>query len=448
MRIALLAVALTSCALPRYEARVVLVMSIDSLRADRVGAYGSPLSTTPRIDRLAAESQRFEVAYAPAPFTLASMAALWTSRYPEEIGVVANRDRVGEEVELFAATLTAAGFATAAVVSNPALARSSGLQRGFDRYDDRMTERERNRKIHERTADATAAAALEALDALLATGRESILLWVHLQDPHGPYTPPPMMRDRFLAAERAVPGGMIPLPEHPRIRGFGAIPRYQLLPESREPAYYRASYDGEIAHADAAIGDILDGLVARDIDGRAIIVLLADHGESLGENDYWFAHGEHLSEAELRVPLLFRVPGRAPATRSDTASLLDVVPTLARVLGVPPPARARGRDLFAEGAERIVPQLLLASLGESSVARVGLLADGLKYVNNAGGAEELVAPRPRGGAAVVGDAAARERMRTRLEAARAEILAGAPPPQQREMTAAEEHRLRALGYVE
>lgn len=456
MRIALLsllccALALTVCTPARNDVRikrVVVVVSIDSLRADRVGVYGSSVATTPRIDRLAAESERFEIAYAPAPFTLASMASLWTSRYPEEIGVTANRDRVGAEVELFPAALRAAGFATAAVVSNPVLATTSGLQRGFDRYDDRMEERERNRDIFERRADATTRAALEALDELLGAGRDSVFLWVHFQDPHGPYTPPPALRERFLGEERSVPGARDPLPERTRIRGFGAIPRYQLLPESREPAYYRASYDGEVAYVDAAIGDLLDGLTTRDLDANTIVVLLSDHGESLGENDYWFGHGEHLSEAELRVPLLFRVPGRAPAVRSDTASLLDVVPTLAAALGVPQPMGTRGRDLLAADAGRTAPPLLLSSGGESTVPRVGLVADGIKYVQTQDGGEELVAPRARGNAVAVGDDATRLEMRDRLETARADLLENGVAPQRREIGAEEERRLRALGYVE
>ena len=117
-------------------------------------------------------------------------------------------------------------------------------------------------------------------------------------------------------------------------RGMGAIPRYQFLPGEREVAFYRAGYDGEVRGVDAAIGGLLAALRQAALLEQTVVVLAADHGEGLGENDYWFSHGEYLSDALVRIPLLIRVPGRPGGRRSDVASLLDVMPTVASLLGV------------------------------------------------------------------------------------------------------------------
>src|SRR5262245_1664861 len=308
--------------------RLFLLVSVDTLRADRLGAYGSDRGLTPRIDALARESELFRAAYAPASHTLPSVAALWTGRLPQEIGVVDNLSRLAPGVPTLAAELAERGFSTGAVVSNWVLRRSSGLDAGFSVYDDELPRREAARAVPERIASETTDAALRLVGRCAAEPAVRCLVWVHYQDPHGPYTPPAGGREARLARERAEPDGGRLLPILPGPFGTGGIPSYQALGGVREVAFYRAGYDAEIAYLDAEVGRLLDSVRERGLWERAVVVLLADHGESLGENDYWFGHGEDLTEALVRVPLLLRVPGRAPGERPDVVSLVDLRPTL------------------------------------------------------------------------------------------------------------------------
>ncbi len=297
----------------------VLLVTVDTLRADHLGAYGSRLGLTPRLDALASESVVFERAYAPSSYTLPSMVALLTGRWPEEAGVDYNTHRLGD-VETLAERLHASGWRTGAVVSNYVLGPRSGLQRGFEHYDVELDARERVRGLLERTARGTTDAALSMLDRLLEAPRRPVFLWIHYQDPHGPYTPPPGFRERQLPAARREPGGRRRLPVAGE-DGFGGIPPYQLLPGGRgEVGFYRAGYRGEIAHVDEQIGRLLDGVAARVGRGGVSLVFAADHGEALGESDLWFAHGERLIEPLVRVPLWVRFaggarPARAPISR-------------------------------------------------------------------------------------------------------------------------------------
>src|SRR5262245_4285897 len=358
---------------------LLLLISVDTLRADHLGAHGSALGATPNLDRLAAESIVFSAGYAPAAHTLPSLSSLMTGRYPEEIGVRNNECAVAASVPTLAAELRQAGWRTQAVVSNWVLRRSSGLDAGFEGYDATFPQLEATRPMPERVAADTTNAALRALETCRAEKGARCFLWVHYQDPHGPYQPPEDQRQRFLERERAAPDGTRLLPVLDDFSGIGGIPNYQALQDQREVAFYRAGYDGEVAYLDREIGRLLAGLGA-DAE-RTIIVFSADHGESLGEQDLWFAHGEHLTEAQVRVPIWLRIPGRSPQRRDDIASLLDLHETLRRLAtGAAPAAGARGRDLLAEGAADSPSSVYLATLGGSKERRYGWIEGGYKFV--------------------------------------------------------------------
>jgi arylsulfatase len=359
--------------------RLVLLISVDTLRADRVGAFGSDRGLTPNLDELAAEGVRFVSTYAPTAFTLPSVTTLLTGRYPRETGVVRNDCVVPADVPSLSSVLASQGFRTGAVVSNYVLRRITGLDQPFDEYDDEYTASEVNRDVLERPAADTTDAALVMLDGLRRRGGD-VFLWVHYQDPHGPYTPPEELRDRAYLTEKERPGGSLRLPIGPGNGGQGRIPKYQAVEGRRDVAFYMAGYDGEVAHLDAEVGRLLDGLAERELLEDAVIAFTADHGEALGEQDYWFAHGELLSDDLLRVPLVLRVPGRAPTERTDAAGLVDVLPTLLGVLDVPAPRELRGRDLLAPGAETEDSTLFLATLGGGTTPRFGLVQDGHRFV--------------------------------------------------------------------
>jgi choline-sulfatase len=359
--------------------RLIVLITVDTLRADHVGAYGAT-GLTPNLDRLAAESAVFDHAYAPASFTLPSVASLMTSRYAEELGIRRNQSAL-PHVATLASWLSNRGFATGAVVSSFVLRRDSGMAAGFSRYDDSMQQHWPTRPhAPERVSIDTARAALSLLDALRETEGAPIFLWVHFQDPHGPYTPPPGYRQRFIKEETARGDGRRELPVSGSPTGEGAIPSYQFVEGRQDPAFYRAGYKGEVQYMDEGIGHFLDGLKVRGLIDQATLIFTADHGESLGEGDYWFAHGQRLHQPLVRVPLFLRVPHRPPCRRADIASLLDVFPTIANLLDGRPPENARGRDLLGRGAERQSSVVYESTLSETHPKRRGLVADGYQLL--------------------------------------------------------------------
>jgi arylsulfatase len=429
--------------------RALLLVTVDTLRADRLGAYGSERGLSPRIDALARKSLVFDAAYAPSPYTFPSIAGLLTGRYPNELGIRSNRSAIPADAPTLAGVLREAGWRTGAVVSNFVLRNKTGLARHFDFYDDTMLQAETVRAWPERIGRDTTNAAIRVQEKLEGSGKPWFL-WVHYQDPHGPYTPPAGFRERYLDAERAAKDGGRRLHGHPDRFGKGVIPEYQILDDQREVAWYRAGYDGEIAYLDAELGRLLDTLGGQGRLTDAAVVFAADHGEALGEHDYWFAHGHQLTDELVRVPLLLRVPGRPPGRRSDVVSLVDVVPTLSRLLlGIAPPADGPGRDLFAPDAsvENSVPYM--ATFGGGPEPQIGLVEDGYKLILSwrdgiwsaqlyRSGNEELdlSTPAPQ----VV------RRLRARLVSLRQRYDRGVEERRQ-EFSEEEKAMLRALGYL-
>jgi len=434
--------------------RLALLVTVDTLRADRLSAYGSRRGLDPHLDRLARESAVFASAWAPTSFTRPSVAALLTGRHPVELGVHTNSSPLPSGVSTLATTLRESGWRTGAVVSNWILREASGLARGFEVYDDRYPQAEAARGIPERIAPATTRAALSLLDRLLADPRGGVFLWVHYQDPHGPYTPPPSLRRRFLERERAEPDGGRVLPASPDNGAHGAIPRYQLLDEARAVAFYRAGYDAEVAFVDRWIGRLLEGIRKRGLYGDAVVVFAADHGESLGEGDFWFAHGELLSDVLVRVPVFVRAPGLAAGLRrTEVVSLRDLHATLLALAGEPGEGAGRGRDLFASGTPEDSSEVYLSSLGSGETPRIGLVADGHKAVWRLedGGWRRSPARRvgdPGGGKARPPDPESARALEAGLRerAARAGRLPpeAEPPP----LGEAERRGLEALGYLD
>ncbi len=371
-----------ACGEVEPASRLMLLVSVDTLRADHLGNDAreeGEASATPTLDALAADSQVFASAYAPSSFTLPSVSSMLTGLHPELLGIRHNEAIVPSATATLAVLLREHGYRTGAVVSNFVLRRAAGLDRGFEIYDDTFPEREQNRPVPERVARDTTDAALDVLDRLT-SGAAPIFLWVHYQDPHGPYTPPPGFRERFLARERAAEGGARVLERAKDFRGIGGIPDYQVIGDARDVGFYRAGYRGEIAYLDGEVGRLLAGVRTRGLFDHATIAFAADHGESLGEEDLWFAHGERLSESLIRVPLWFRIPGRAGSLRTDVASLLDLAPTLLVRAGVPPERLPPGRDLLAEAGEDASSRVFLALLEHATVPRMGLIADDWKLL--------------------------------------------------------------------
>jgi len=442
-------VGLLSLACGRDERPFVLLITVDTLRADRLGAYGSPLGLTPHLDALAERSEVFDAAYAPASYTFPSVAALLSGRYPEEIGALANRSMLQARISTLAEVLSLYDWRTGAVVSNYVLRRGTGIEAGFEKYDDRVPELETKRTALKRSAADATDAALALLDRLAEAQGAGRFLWIHYQDPHGPYVPPDGRRERYLEREREAPDGRRRLPAHPECSKLDCIPAYQYFQGEHEAAFYRAGYDGEVSQLDEQIGRLFAGVEERGFLDNAVIVFTADHGESLGEDDYWFQHGEYVSDPLVRVPLMLRVPGRPPARRGDLCSLVDVFPTLLRLAGPSPPEGYRGRDLLAPGAESVASPVYSSNLGSAPILRYGLTHDGHRLLvahHEAGVEERLYAVGDESRELGAADPERLGRMRAELASFR-KSLRGGLDERSKPLSPEERERLRGLGYL-
>ncbi len=369
---ALTLLALGACGDPTPAAppRRVILITCDTLRADRLGFAGYVRRVSPNLDALAAESVVFENAWSAAPLTGPALSSLLCGRFPDEIGAgPTNREIIPEEVVTIAEVVRDAGIATAAFVSNGVLRRPPpadgyvGLQQGFDVYDDEMNAKERNRNLLERTADACTDSVLRWLadqgDA------DPFFLWVHYQDPHGPYTPP---LEHLTRLERP-PITEDRLPRSTTNSGRGAIPKYQYIAGLETPQPYEDRYDAEIRFFDAEVGRLIDELRRRDMLDDSLLVFTSDHGEFLGEHDYWFCHGETVFRELVHVPFFVRFPRATSSSTKpplggarrvqDLVGHIDVWPTIVEAFGLDAP-KSRGTSLFATQLPtgRVLPQFL------------------------------------------------------------------------------------------
>ena len=328
----------------------VLLVTIDTLRADALGSYGGP-AATPNLDRLAAAGARFEFAHAHAVVTLPSHASILTGLYPFEHGLHDNAGyRLPDDRPTLAAMLRARGFATGAFVAAFPLDSQFGLDAGFDVYDDRFGHAEgpSDFTIAERPAEAVVAAAR----AWIESQRGLWFAWVHLFDPHAAYRPPPPFAARYAGSP----------------------------------------YHGEVAYADHALGPLL-AAAAEDGGRPTFVVVTADHGEALGEHGER-THGLFAYEATLRVPLIFAQLGRAAAGRSgdgvvaaEPARHVDIVPSVLDALSLPAPPALPGRSLLdpapagAENEPLSYFEALSASLNRGWAPLRGVLAGRDKYID-------------------------------------------------------------------
>jgi arylsulfatase A-like enzyme len=309
----------------------IVLVSIDTLRADHVGCYGYHRDTTPNMDRLARKGHRFDRAFTPMPTTFPSHAAMLTSLYPTQLGVRRNGDHLPDQALSLTQILRSKGYETAAFVSSSPMNGRYGLSRGFDRYDD-------TGEVPKRRGEDTVAAALTWLGQ---KRNGPFFLFVHLVDPHTPYHAPQAFRRRFDAPDEAMPPAY----------GFVANPSIFTLEKIN--ACIRA-YDAEIGHADAALGTLVGDLDKRGLGDSTVTIVVADHGESMGELlkrfGFAFDHGKFLYAHEIRVPLIVSLPPRlsAPAevVHDLPVSLLDLMPTVLDLLGIDAPKRTAGRSLL------------------------------------------------------------------------------------------------------
>ncbi len=413
----------------------ILLVTIDTLRADHVGAYGSAGALTPTFDALAKDGLRFDRTYAHVPLTLPSHASLLTAAYPSRNGVHDNGTfRLSEDWPTAATALKAGGYRTGAFVGAFVLDARFGLNRGFDVYDDRMLGSGSDLEVVQRSAEQVLAPAYDwitgaapdtrnpavsAKDAAPGTTHTAPwFAWIHLYDPHEPYTPPEPYRSRYAA----------------------------------EP------YDGEIAYADASLGAFVARLRSAGALANTLIVVTSDHGESLGEHGER-THGLFAYDVTLRVPLVFSVEPAGQAPRpirqgafNDTMRLVDIVPTMLDLVGAAPMPQADGRSVrpFISGERPFDDpgsyfEALNANLSRDWAPLKGLVRERLKLID---------LPEPELydlslDAAEAHNLYARDRDRARDLEARLDRItkAAAGPVTPSAIDADAEARLRSLGYV-
>ncbi|MBN1226315.1 MAG: sulfatase-like hydrolase/transferase [Deltaproteobacteria bacterium] len=287
----------------------IVLITIDTLRADHLACYGNSHIQTPTIDSLAQEGIRFEWAFTPVPITLPSHTSILTGLYPCTHGVLNNGEyQLSASIQTLPHILQSHGFTTAAFVGAFVLSRQFGLAQGFDVYDDELSPtgekiNEAFPLYNERKGEKVTAAALHWLQE---KNPARFFLWVHYFDPHTPYDPPQPYKSEY--ADRL--------------------------------------YDGEIAYTDQCIKGLLQELEKRTILKDTLVVLVGDHGQGLGEHKEK-THGIFLYDTTMRVPLLFRYPELAAGiVSSDTVKTIDIAPTILQLLNIPLPPQWQGESLF------------------------------------------------------------------------------------------------------
>ena len=351
----------------------VLLIVVDTLRADRLGCYGSPLGATPRMDALAADGVRFAQAYAHAPWTLPSFASLFTSQAPPQHGAggqLGHFKKLPLSARTIAEVFRKADYNTAAIVNVEFLTQPFGMAQGFVHVDSEV----HLENTESRSATATTDAALKWLHD---RPNGPFFLFVHYFDPHLTYNPPAEYRRRFAEPQDQVDSGCV----------FGLrdeVIAYHSGQKDFDAATIRRAeklYNGEVAYTDQEIGRLLDGLAELKLGERTMVVLTADHGEEFLDHGR-FEHGHSLYDELLHVPLIVRAPGHARgAAISAPVGLIDVAPTLCALAGIAAPPSFTGRSLqpALDGAA-LEPRPVAMEGNFWGPSLSGWVADGYKLV--------------------------------------------------------------------
>ena len=397
----------------------VILITLDTVRADRMGFLGSKLGLTPQLDALASQSVVFEHAYSQAPITPVSHATILTGTYPQYHGIRNFGDRLPPSVPFLPDILHSQGYHTGAfvgsIILDPKNGFASGFERGFDVYNagfHRQKTGERREASMQRRGEVTLGYVLEWL------GQQKdgpFFLWFHLWDAHDPYNPPEPFRSRFP----------------------------------------NAPYNGGIAYVDATVGRLLDYLRSQGLYDNSLIAVAADHGESLGEHGE-LTHSIFLYDSTIHVPLLVKLPGNHFAGKrvNATASLVDLAPTVLEGLGQTPPPAMQGRSLLplignphpgyrpslatGDHSERSFGWSALVSLRVGSQLYVRAPSPELYDLASDPGAKKNIYPTNRPAAV---------RLAIQLDNFVKRISEGAPQALQDGLDEKSREKLSALGYV-
>ncbi len=439
----------------------LVLITLDTLRADHVGAIGGARRAvqTPNLDALAASGALFTRGVSPVPLTLPAHAAMLTGQHPLALGLLRNGEVLGEAAPRVAERLRAEGWRTAAFVAAAVLRGKTGLQRGFDRYDDRFSLGDRLAELgllgpllragglpRERAGEQTVARALAWMAEPSDAPR---FLWVHLYDCHAPYRPPAPWDTRYPWSSPDAQGNPTEMrAARERIRAEHQFFLPFVPPDLRAAA---ARYAGEVSHVDALVGRLLGALPAE-----ARVLAAADHGESLTEHGELLGHGAQVYDTTTRVPIWVRAPEVSPGARVEGPVPLEAVgPTLLALAGLP----AEGPTLLDAIAAPwpTLPLLSFAGTQQSQDAvplqkgwELGLRGGEDKWIIRRSNSLEryllLDDPGELEDRAPEAPDAARQQARQALESARSRLESAASEAGELDPETADE--LRALGYTE
>lgn len=329
----------------------ILLITIDTLRADHLGCYGYQLDTSPTIDRLAKKGILFTDCAPQWPQTLPSMAALNTGLYPKTMGIKYGGHKLPSSFLLMSEIFSQAGYRTGAVVANFNIGKTFGFNQGFDHFVESWQEmwKEKKRNIlfynypgkvkHFTNATIMVDQALKWLEE--SKNEKPFYLWLHYMDPHGPYLPPKSHAGYFNNKYTAEP---VPLEE---------LPPYQLQTDDEtglpitDLAFYQAQYDREIRFIDDELGRLFSDIKQYNSDRNTIIILTSDHGESLSEHNYYLEHGKLPYQACAHIPLIIADNTKLSAglTFKKPVGLIDVSATILELAGIAIPQHFEGQSL-------------------------------------------------------------------------------------------------------
>ncbi len=316
----------------------IILISVDTLRADALKCCGNIKMRTPNIDMLAQEGILFTSAYCQIPQTGPSHASMLTGKYPQTLSMLDNGTRLGSEHAVLPEILAEKGALTGAVVSGyPLDSVLCGLDRGFSFYDDEFTV-SRCGVALEKTADETTERAVQWLKTQPLG--HPFFLFVHYYDPHGPYNPPEKFtgfyEDKNNIFTDVLPGQS---PE---------IPSYQKSGDISDPKHYQRMYAAEISFVDSEIGNLIAYIEKSGLEDKTVFILTADHGESMGEHEYYFDHGHNIYQESVKIPLIIKFPKSEGNRKSaEVVETVDIMPTVLDILNIPVPEGTEGESFYS-----------------------------------------------------------------------------------------------------
>ena len=320
----------------RHQNPNIILITVDTLRADHLSSYGYQRATTPHIDQLAEDGTLFLHTIAQIPETLPSFCSIMTSSYPIDHGVRKNGYKLSTDKKTLAETLQDNGYTTAAFVSSCMLDSSTGIDRGFQFYDDTLPDAFLHLASCQRTAEKTTKSAIRWIES---NAEKKFFLWVHYNDPHSLYNPPSPFD--LIFSKHPYDNKMAS-----NVDLFFRIIKNRIKLNELGVQYMIDRYDGEIAFMDMHLGRLLEKFKEPGLK-NTIIVFTSDHGESLGEHKYFFDHGDFLYEDQIKVPLIISHPKlpKNQIVRSQVESV-DIMPTIFDFIKVATEANLRGRSLL------------------------------------------------------------------------------------------------------